>query len=148
MIFRELHGDSLPLLIPIEESAHLVPWTEEVFQRCFQVGYRCWGLEYADQLVGFIIYSLHVGECHILNLCVHAQHQHQGFGRALLTHGLNKAKQQGAEMAFLEVRRSNEHALLLYDKLGFIQIGERKGYYPNPGKTKEDALILAKDLRV
>lgn len=48
-------------------------------------------------------------------------------------------------IVFLEVRRSNKPAILLYQKLDFIQIGERKNYY-SCESGREDALVFAKDL--
>ena len=39
----------------------------------------------------------------------------------------------------LEVRESNVAAISLYDKNGFVSIGERKGYYQD---NNEDALIM------
>jgi ribosomal-protein-alanine N-acetyltransferase len=38
----------------------------------------------------------------------------------------------------LEVRRSNEAAIALYRKYGFVQVGERRRYYDD---NREDALI-------
>jgi ribosomal-protein-alanine N-acetyltransferase len=43
---------------------------------------------------------------------------------------------------FLEVRPSNIAAISLYKKMGFKQVGVRKGYYPNGDQEREDALIL------
>ena len=39
----------------------------------------------------------------------------------------------------LEVRQSNHAAICLYRKLGFAQIGVRRGYYHAP---EEDALLM------
>ena len=39
----------------------------------------------------------------------------------------------------LEVRESNTPAIGLYRKLGFEEVGRRKGYYTNP---KEDAILM------
>jgi ribosomal-protein-alanine N-acetyltransferase len=57
---------------------------------------------------------------------------------------LQNCIKMGIEQAYLEVRRSNTAALVLYTGFGFIQTGTRKGYYPD---NKEDALILSLDLR-
>jgi ribosomal-protein-alanine N-acetyltransferase len=43
------------------------------------------------------------------------------------------------EWATLEVKPSNQAALSLYQKFGFIEAGRRRGYYKDTG---EDALIL------
>ena len=49
----------------------------------------------------------------------------------------------GARSISLEVRPSNTAAISLYKKLGFEEIGLRRGFYREP---KEDALILNLDL--
>jgi ribosomal-protein-alanine N-acetyltransferase len=58
---------------------------------------------------------------------------------------LDRAQKQQAEVCFLEVRRSNEGAINLYRSMGFVQIGERKNYYPSKS-DREDALIMSRDL--
>ena len=55
--------------------------------------------------------------------------------RALMKMG----RADGIERFTLEVRRSNEHAIRLYQNLGFVREGVRRGYYESP---REDALIL------
>jgi ribosomal-protein-alanine N-acetyltransferase len=48
--------------------------------------------------------------------------------------------------AFLEVRPSNLAAIRLYQRLGFEQIGIRRGYYQAPD-GREDAIVLKLNLR-
>jgi ribosomal-protein-alanine N-acetyltransferase len=55
---------------------------------------------------------------------------------------LKLGKQHGAENAFLEVRESNQPARKLYEKLGFVEVGRRKAYYPDH-QGREDALVLS-----
>ena len=50
-----------------------------------------------------------------------------------------------AETIFLEVRPSNVGAIALYEKMGFNEIGIRKGYYPAE-HGREDAIMLALEL--
>ena len=52
----------------------------------------------------------------------------QGLATALLNHVLTDVTAAGATQATLEVRRSNEPALRLYDRLGFIIAGVRFNY--------------------
>ena len=49
---------------------------------------------------------------------------------------------KGARRATLEVRRSNEAALKLYEKFGFTVAAVRRTYYTHPD---EDALVLWRD---
>jgi ribosomal-protein-alanine N-acetyltransferase len=57
----------------------------------------------------------------------------------LLQFVLDRAAEEGAVRATLEVRRSNEVARRLYERFGFTVAGTRPAYYRAP---VEDALIL------
>ena len=48
---------------------------------------------------------------------------------------------------FLEVRPSNLHAIALYQSLGFVEVGRRRGYY-QAEVGREDALVLKLSLPV
>lgn len=144
-MLRQLYPSDLPQLLSIEESVHAVPWTEETFKTCFNANYEGWAIENDKRIIAFIISSIRPEECHILNLCVARQYQHQGYGSQLLTYTLDYAKQKGTGIAYLEVRRSNSKAISLYRKMKFHLVGERKDYYPT-GVGKENALIFAKSL--
>jgi ribosomal-protein-alanine N-acetyltransferase len=78
-------------------------------------------------------------EAHITVLAIHPDYWHQGFGQAILYGLLACASVRGLEWATLEVRRSNQSALSLYQKFGFREVGFRKRYYKD---TDEDALIF------
>jgi [ribosomal protein S18]-alanine N-acetyltransferase len=78
-------------------------------------------------------------EAHITVLAIHPDYWHQGFGQSLLYGLLTCAQARGLEWATLEVRRSNQRALSLYQKFGFREVGCRKRYYKD---TNEDALIF------
>jgi ribosomal-protein-alanine N-acetyltransferase len=144
---RKVTPADLPRLLVIEFLTQKAPWSEEIFLRCLNHGgYDCWGVDADNLLVGFIMLSSSSeGESHILNLCIDPAYQHQGYGRGLLEHALTHAREKGMGISYLEVRKSNRRAITLYEKTGFIQIGERKGYYPGE-KNREDALVFAMDL--
>ena len=50
---------------------------------------------------------------------------------------------KGIQQVWLEVRLSNTPAKMLYEKLGFLEVGRRKKYYSD---TNEDAIIMALSL--
>ena len=52
----------------------------------------------------------------------------------------------GVNEAFLAVRPSNLAAIRLYQRVGFEQIGIRRGYYQAPD-GREDAIVLKLMLR-
>lgn len=144
-MLRMLFKSDLSAIVAIEQSVHISPWTDETFLLCFKAGYLGWVIEKEGAIIGFIIASLKTDECHVLNLCVARDHQHQGYGRQLLTHALQEVKKAGAGIVYLEVRRSNSRAISLYRKMKFHLIGERKNYYPTLSGV-EDALVFAKSL--
>lgn len=148
-MLRPLDDHDIPDLLTIELATQEAPWSHDTFQRCFELGYDFWGIERDQKIIGFIVMSsTPLGENHILNLCVLPDCQRQGIGKELLNYAMHEAKlRNSASIMYLEVRRSNLNAIKLYQKVGFIQISERKSYYP--GKNgREDALVLAKDLGV
>jgi ribosomal-protein-alanine N-acetyltransferase len=98
-------------------------------------------------IIGHGIMSVAVGECHILNICVHPDYQRRGLGEGMVQFLLDLARQKKARIALLEVRVSNAAAYHLYNKLGFDEVGTRKNYYP-AHQGREDAIILARDLTV
>jgi ribosomal-protein-alanine N-acetyltransferase len=85
------------------------------------------------------------GEGHILNCCVAPAWQGRGFGRHLVEHLIDVARDHGTQCLFLEVRPTNIPAVGLYQRLGFSTIGVRRGYYP-ADQGLEDALVMRLDL--
>ena len=91
--------------------------------------------------MGYGIISIGAGEAQLLNLCIRRKYRAQGLGRWLLGHLIDVAGRHNADSMFLEVRPSNRAALRLYQRMGFNEVGVRKGYYP--GKNgPDDAIIL------
>jgi len=142
---RRLFKSDIQKILAIEEQVHVSPWSLETFEVCIESGFDGWVLEINRKVVGFIIVSVRAGECHVLNICVARDLQHQGWGRKLMDEALTHARRHGIGIAYLEVRRSNRSAISLYTKMAFLPVGERKDYYPGPN-GHEDALIFAKSL--
>ncbi|HIE54579.1 MAG TPA: ribosomal-protein-alanine N-acetyltransferase [Chromatiaceae bacterium] len=139
---RPMRTADLDEVVAIEQEAYPHPWTRGIFADCLEVGYHCQVFELGGELVGYSLHSAAAGEAHLLNLCVAPRFQGQGIGRNILRQVLARAREQGADTLFLEVRVSNEIAQALYESEGFHEAGRRFDYYPADG-GREDALIYA-----
>jgi ribosomal-protein-alanine N-acetyltransferase len=143
--FRPMKKSDMRAVMAIEQSAYEFPWEPGIFRDCLRVGYCCWVGERAGCIVSYGILSVGGGESHVLNICVAPWTQGQGYGRRMMEKLIEVARSHKAEMMLLEVRPSNRVALSLYRKLGFNEIGSRKGYYPAKN-GREDAIVLARTL--
>lgn len=102
----------------------------------------------ADMAMSHAIYLVHSAgfiSCHhvcseaeITNVAVLQKKQGQGYAKQLWTGLVEEFEKLDVTTCFLEVRLSNEKARGFYEKIGFVQVGERKKYYHNP---IEDAVI-------
>ena len=82
---------------------------------------------------------LAMDEGEITNVAVAPVERCHGVGGMLLTELLKIAENKGVARIVLEVRASNDSAIRLYERNGFVQCGMRKGFYEFP---KEDAYVM------
>ncbi|MBN8920152.1 MAG: GNAT family N-acetyltransferase [Rhizobiales bacterium] len=100
----------------------------------------------AGRVVGFILSRRAADEAEILSVAVDARRQGRGLGRRLLTAHLGALAGYGTRTVFLEVDGANASARRLYARAGFVEVGRRPGYYPQPGGAASSALVLRRDL--
>ena len=98
-----------------------------------------------DRVAGYVGSQTVLDEADMMNIAVHPDFRRKGIAEALVSGLVAALKEKGSRCLTLEVRASNEPAIKLYEKLGFLQIGRRPKYYRNP---REDALILRKEWEV
>ncbi len=130
----------------IEKSAYEFPWNENVFKSCLGDGYYACVMVDHEIIIAYGVIFCVVGEAQILNLCVRLKMQQRGCGRSMLMHLLMYARHVKVVKAFLEVRRSNKKAVKLYNRVGFSEVGLRKGYYP-AHQGREDAVVMVLELK-
>jgi len=95
-----------------------------------------------DKIVGYAGMWVIIDEAHVTNVGVLPEYRGEGVGEFLMRSLIAAAKERGANMMTLEVRKSNYVAQNLYSKLGFEPIGIRRGYYMD---DREDAVIMLKE---
>jgi len=145
-LIRRLGMADVDRIFEIEQLAYPFPWSRAVFEDCLRVGYACYGLQIGKNLAGYTIFSWAAGEAHLLNLCIHPDWQHRGYGSLLLEYTINQVTRLESKSLFLEVRASNPRAATLYSNRGFKVIGHRKSYY-KAGEKREDAIVMSLKLR-
>lgn len=91
-----------------------------------------------SEVVGYVSYWTVLGEGEIHDVVVSEDFRRIGLGRKLVNHMLRTGRHEGICDFTLEVRKSNEAAIKLYEEFGFRGEGLRKGYYDNA----EDAVIM------
>ena len=129
-------------ILRIETISFTKPWTREMYLSELEhrdVSFFYIARDAVGEAIGFCACWRVLDEVHINNLAVLPELRRGGVASALLERVLADGAAKGAHRATLEVRRSNEAALRLYEKFGFTVTAVRRDYYTQPD---EDALVL------
>ena len=114
VIFRKMTLDDFEQVVAIDQVSFSLPWPSRAFH-----------------------YEL--TDIHIATIATHPDFRQQSIGKKLLSHVLQAAKAEGALTSFLEVRESNNAAIMMYRKFGYVESGRREGYYKD---NDEDAILM------
>lgn len=124
----------------VEQQCFAKPWSQnslETFLENFQS--YCLVAKVQNKIVAYggLLWVLDEGE--ITNIAVLPDFQSQGIGQELVKGLLSFSRRQELSYLHLEVAENNLKALRLYRRLGFQQVGRRKGYYED---GQVDALLF------
>ena len=135
---------SIEGVVALEVAVYPFPWTRGNFIDALSAGYPAWTLNGADgELLAYCVASRGVEEMHLLNITVAPAVRRRGHARCLLDELLRLCRSESAGRLWLEVRTGNRDARAMYRHLGFVEIGRRKGYYPAPADSREDAVVMS-----
>jgi ribosomal-protein-alanine N-acetyltransferase len=136
---RRLTYADLPQVIAIERRAFPTPWSLAMFVlELSKPSGICLAAMRDGRLAAYLICSRYDRVWHIMNVAVDPDHRRQGLATALLNRLLQRVDDEDARFT-LEVRRSNDGALVLYEQFGFKIAGIRRRYYQDNG---EDAFVM------
>ena len=133
-------------VVELERQSQAFPWSRRNFEDALAANYPAWVLRMDGVLAGFCVAMATPDDVHLLVIAVAPDFRGRGLARQLLAQVDRLASNLGLTRVLLEVRPSNERALSFYRREGFVQIGQRKGYYPAGRGAREDALVMARDL--
>ena len=146
MEIRKMTDREVPQVAELEKLCFPLPWSEKSVAGELDNPLALWLVVMeGDRLAGYVGSQTVMDETDMMNLAVVPQFRRQGVGEALVNALTASLKEMGSRCLTLEVRDSNEAARALYGKLGFREIGRRRGYYRDP---REDALILRKEWEI
>ena len=138
MTVTDLDSSWLAACLGLDERALNRFWSVQQWRRELEDPRRlCLGLVKNQRLLGVACGWLVVDELHITVVAVDPDERQRGHGHCLLLALLQRARQDGAAHATLEVSDDNIAALALYNRAGFRTAGRREGYY----RDGSDALI-------
>lgn len=144
VIRKAVPGD-IKAISDIEQSSFEAPWSEAEIAKGIASGDSYVAVIEADgRLAGYAEMRMVAGEAQIYNIAVDEACRGRGLGEALMRHLMDEALKSGCDIMTLEVRSGNEAASGLYAKLGFKEVGRRKGYYSGGG---EAAVLMDLELK-
>ena len=102
---------------------------------------RYYLMEIDDEFIGYIGLRV-LDQVEVMNFYILPKYQGKGYGNELLEYVCNLVDKRNKEM-ILEVRKSNEKAIKLYEKFGFKNIRIIKKYYDGV----EDAIVMLRGVK-
>lgn len=146
-LLRPMTVSDVDRVVAVEKQAYEFPWSRGNFVDSLAAGYVTRVLQlHAGVLAGYYIAMPGVDEMHLLNITVAPEAQRQGHALLMLDELVGVSRSRGALQLWLEVRQSNHRARDIYERYGFRLVGVRRGYYPAPRSTREDAAVMSLQL--
>jgi ribosomal-protein-alanine N-acetyltransferase len=143
---RRLTLADLTAIERIERRAYPTPWSRSMFAgelaKPSSICLGAFDVDAGEALVAYLIISRYADAWHVMNVAVHDDYRGQGVATQLLNRLFELTAGDDRRGYTLEVRVSNVAAIRLYERLGFVARGVRRGYYTD---NREDALIMWKD---
>lgn len=134
--------EHLDRVMEIETSSFAIAWSRKSMEGELDNPMKIYYVAVLDDVVVGYAGMWHViTEGHITNIAVDKNYRGQGIGNALVQQLIKTGEELEMLGITLEVRVSNQTALHIYKKNGFVLSGVRKEYYED---NKEDAYIMWK----
>ncbi len=134
---NSISQNQLKEIMEIERASFNSPWSETMFLSPDENTLLAY---HNNKIVGYIVYSTVLDECHILNVAVHPDFRRMGIAQKMLDFLFKEGEKEGLNFYYLEVSVKNIPALNFYKKNGFRKLGVRKNYY-NDGT---DAIVMVR----
>ncbi len=148
---RQFHPDDIKDVVSINQRCLPENYPDQFFLGLhYHAPQAFFVAEIEGEIVGYIMCRIERGlsgfgrlpvkKGHIVSVAVLNSVRGRGIGTALILAGMKGMIDYGASEFFLEVRKSNEEAVSVYEKLGYTVRRVLRGYY----RDGEDAYLMVK----
>ena len=142
IIVRKMQPEDLSQVCEIEKENFSLPWSEKSFLESMERTDTVFLVALVnEEVAGYVGCYCIAGTGEITNVAVKTSHRRKGIGGKLLEKLYEEGALLDTQEFFLEVRESNEAAIGLYLRQGFVKEGLRKNFYEKP---VENAVIMWK----
>jgi len=141
MIIRPMEPEDADSVAQIEKDSFSQPWSRQGFLDAMDLPQNIILVAEEDgEILGYQCTYVSFDEGELTNIAVKRTARGQGVGQHLIRKLQEKAVESGVERIVLEARVTNDTAIALYEKMGFINLGIRKNLYEHP---VEDGVIMS-----
>ncbi|MBO5069076.1 MAG: ribosomal protein S18-alanine N-acetyltransferase [Roseburia sp.] len=137
---RKMQAVDVEAVSQIEAAVFSQPWSVQGFLDALSLENTIFLVaEENKKILGYVGMYVSLDEGEITNVAVTPEARRRGVGQSLIEKIKKEAEANSVLQMILEVRVSNDPAIRLYQRNGFLNCGIRKGFYDFP---KEDAYIM------
>ena len=137
---EKMTAEHIDGLVKIENASFSKPWTYSGFENELTNDTANFLVAvYNTTEIGYIGFHIVLDEGYVANVAVLPEFRRCGIASILLENAVKLCREKNLAFLSLEVRKSNEKAISLYNKFGFELVGERKNFYTAP---TENAYIM------
>lgn len=140
MQIRRMSEKDIDAVAELEKKIFSSPWSKESIQKAFSLNENIYLVaEEKNEIVGYCGIWTSFETADLCNIAVHPEWRRRGIADEVLAEAFRLCRKSQVEQLLLEVRESNNGAIALYKKNGFVSIDVRKAYYKSP---IENAIIM------
>ncbi len=140
VIIRQYKQEDFQAIADIEKECFSLPWSVIAIEEFAECEFsHIFVAEFGGKVVGYLTFTSIFDELQIANIAVSEKYRRLHLATQLIEMLINYGVEKLISVITLEVRISNSAAINFYSKMGFVAVGERKGYYSHP---REDALLM------
>ena len=138
-MITQLSIENIEEIVKIEKSSFDNPWTRNQFIDSCNKFNKYLNYVYNDttKVIGYLISEIILDEVHLYKIVVSKNNQNNKVGSKLLNFMIEECKNLDKIRVCLEVDSRNCNAIKLYEKFGFLSVGNRNKYYGN-----NDAILM------